>query len=209
MELSEARRRAEPALAIQRRELAGDDTPNRALEALRAGPASTLTQLIEALRTGSVEEPQLAARLLVDSTIDERQILDLARTALANEEDPQVLPWLASALGHARNQEAIADLVAHAACDRPAVRFAVAGSLSMCADAAFESIAQPLLALSRDSDGNVRWSAAFELGEWLAVSDEPRIRQRLSELANDPAGEVRSVASGALAEVGRDSSGGC
>lgn len=79
----------------------------------------------------------------------------------------------------------------------------------MCAEAVFESIAQPRLALSSDPDDDVRWSAAFELGEWLAVSDEPRIRQRLAELANDPASEVRSVASGALAEVGGESSGGC
>lgn len=209
MELSEARRRAEPALAIQRRELAGDDSPNRALEALRARPGSVLTQFVEALRKGSVEERQLAARLLVDSTIDARQVLELARTALADEEDPQVLPWLASALGHTRDQAAIADLAPLAAYDRPAVRFAVAGSLSMCAEAEFESIAEPLLALSRDPDDDVRWSAAFELGEWLAVSDEPRIHRRLAELISDPAGEVRSVAGDALAEVGGDGSGTC
>lgn len=207
MELSEARRRAEPALAIQRRELAGDNTtPNRALAAFRAGPVSALSQLIEALRTGSIEERQLAARLLVDSTLDGNQIFDHARAALAAESDPQVLSLLASALGHSRSRSAIADLDALASHDRPAVRFAVAGSLSMCAEGLFGSIAEPLLALSGDLDDDVRWSAAFELGEWLGVSDEPRIRQRLAELATDPADEVSSVASGALADVTGDSS---
>ncbi|MEM9565986.1 MAG: HEAT repeat domain-containing protein [Actinomycetota bacterium] len=198
MELSEARRRAEPALAIQRRELAGDDAPNRALAALRAAPAPTVIGLAAALRTGDVEERMLAARLLVDSTLDRDQALAQSRAGLLAESSPEVLRWLATALGHTRNEDAIADLVALAASEHAPIRFAVAGSLSQCAGGAFDSIADTLLTLAADTDADVRWSAAFELGEWLPVSDDERIRARLLELADDPAQEVGAVAQRAL-----------
>ena len=194
MELSEARRRAEPALAVQRREIAGDDSPNHALGGLRAAPPSTVIDLVEALRAGDEDERVLAARLLTDSTLDGTQILDQCRAALEVESSPRVRRWLATALGHARRQDAIADLVTLVSDNHPPVPFAVAGSLSQCAEGMFESIGGPLLALSSHPDDDVRWSAAFELGEWLAVSDDRRIRARLIELVDDPSSEVRAVA---------------
>jgi HEAT repeat protein len=203
MELSEARRRAEPALAVQRREIAGDDSPNHALGGLRAAPPSTVIDLVEALRAGDENERVLAARLLTDSTLDGTQILDQCRAALAGESSPRVRRWLVAALGHARRQDAIADLVALASDEHPSVGFAVAGSLSQCAEGEFESIGDHLLVLSRHPDDDVRWSAAFELGEWLAVSDDERIRARLTELVDDPSSEVGAVVRRAFRDSGQ------
>ena len=202
MELSEARMRAEPALVLQRGELAGDESPNRALGGLRSAPASNVIEMVEALREGDVEERMLAARLLVDSTLDGAQILRQGRAALETESSPDVLRWLTTALGSARSQDAIADLVTLASHELSKVRFAVPGSLSQCAGGVFEPVAEALLTLSNDPDDDVRWSAAFELGEWLLVSDDPRIRGRLVDLADDPAEQVRTAVSRAIAEAG-------
>jgi hypothetical protein len=63
----------------------------------------------------------------------------------------------------------------------------------MCADGGFDLVAGPLLSLSADPDDGVRWSAAYELGAWLAESDDQRLHDRVADLANDDSAEIRQV----------------
>jgi HEAT repeat protein len=95
-----------------------------------------------------------------------------------------VVSLLVDALGCARTSAALPTLHRLASHTSPDVRFTVATALSQCS-VDFNSIAEPLLALSADPLAEVRWSAVYELCEWSRETSDERIADRLRSLLAD------------------------
>jgi hypothetical protein len=200
VELSERARLVAEARAGQDVELAdGFTVPNRALARLAGEvPGTDLRDLVGELRRGSPTDRQLAARLLKEGDLTPEDRLAETRAALAVETDPLVVRWLVGALGATRSRAALPDLRRLAADTRAEVRFPVPDALSACTDT-FGDVADTLLALARDGDEDVRWSAVYELAAWWPDTGGATIRARLAEVAAaDPVADIRSLAADAL-----------
>ncbi|MDX1620456.1 MAG: HEAT repeat domain-containing protein [Nitriliruptorales bacterium] len=182
-------------------ENAGATNENPAFWQLMSGPnTGELLERIELLHNGTQAEREFAARALANVRIPSPDRLNRLRRLLKDERDPKVIRWLVGGLRNVRDPSALANvrnLVQHPS---PHVRFVVPDALSACA-ASFDDVADDLLRLSRDADPDVRWSAVFELAEWLTDVDDARILSRLSELADsDESEDVRYVAANAVAQ---------
>jgi hypothetical protein len=161
--------------------------------------AAAQREIVRELQRGSTAERELAARMLIESGSPTSQVLEDARRALAQETDPAVLSWLVDALGYTRDPGAIPDLLVLSECESPRVRFAVPSALSMCAGDDVEAILDALLSMSADLDPEVRWSAAYELVEWLRAAPNSRISDRLSALnTSDQPREIAELVDEAL-----------
>jgi HEAT repeat protein len=169
---------------------------------------SHLLDLVHQLRLRAPAERELAARLLTHSVLPGTVVTNEVRHALVDEDDPQVIRWLVAALQHSREPSAVPELKKLAEHADARVRFGVPDALSACARR-FSDVADAMIALSRDNDRDVRWSAAFELGASLAGASKgvgdgrlDRVRSRLRELStSDPDSDIRSTAARALGET--------
>jgi len=207
MELSPTHPLVVSALARQEEERqTGFASANHAMSMLQEQlEQPALLSLVHGLRSGRLEERELAARLLVQARLPGAAVVDEVRLALRDERDPQVIRWLVAALQYAREPAGLAELRRLARHPDARVRFGVPDALSSCAER-FGDVADTLVELSKDGDRDVRWSATFELVAWLddlppRISSAGRDRslRRLREIAsadNDP--EIRTMAAEAL-----------
>ena len=142
-----------------------------------------MTEVVNVLRHGSVSERELAAQLLIEGPISSQLVIATVGEMYPEEGASTVVDLLATALGFTRTTAALPLLrqfVSHSSSD---VRFVVSTSLSMCSGGEFNTVAEPLLALSHDSVPEVRWSAVFELCSWFQeAGGDARIDSRLSVL---------------------------
>jgi HEAT repeat protein len=99
---------------------------------------------------------------------------------LTSERDPEVMYWVVGAFGFLKSDsvgDQLRELVSHPS---PGVRYNVATALANRASAEIPANSiGALLALARDQDAEVRFSAIFELGSWWKVNRDPRIESAL------------------------------
>ncbi|MFE2328655.1 HEAT repeat domain-containing protein [Streptomyces sp. NPDC059385] len=96
---------------------------------------------------------------------------------MGDEPDPWVLGWMISALGYHHAHETLDLVLDHQAHPAQPVRFAVAAALPALADPdrTERRVAETLLRLTEDENGDVRWYAAYALfNETYGVTDEQR-----------------------------------
>jgi hypothetical protein len=103
---------------------------------------------------------------------------------LSSEQDSDVIYWLVSAfsfLGSDAVSRRLRELAQHRS---SGVRYGVATALSSCTKLSEES-KNALIALARDSDAEVRFSAIFEIGRWWRMSRDPALREELNRARDD------------------------
>lgn len=156
---------------------------NHVIRRLHADLDETETlEMVAGLALGPLEEREFAAQLLIEGPVSSGSVVGAVNEILSNESEPTVLSLLVDALGYARTPSALPTLHRLASHRSADVRFTVPMALSQCSDGDFNSIAEPLLALSADSLAEVRWSAVYELCEWCRDTGDERIVDRLRRL---------------------------
>jgi hypothetical protein len=106
MEMSRVRSIVLAALTAQEQErTTGFESANPSLDMLRNQLELTeLLHLVRELRSASLEERELAARLLAHTRLPGATIVEEVRLVVRDESDPQVIRWLVSALQYARHE---------------------------------------------------------------------------------------------------------
>jgi hypothetical protein len=179
---------------------------------------SAANSLLKSVVSGSTEEELLAVgSRALGSEDPRRRILGVrlirelkeyraeAATALTemmgHEGDPAVLYWIVSAFGFLKS-DSVADRLRQLAEDAdPGIRYAVATALANPAGSELPAASlEVLVALCRDIDAEVRFSAVFELGSWWLINHDPRIESVLRGAAlEDEDVDVADAARYALA----------
>lgn len=138
----------------------------------------------------------LGSRLVREIHDNRADIASKVGSALRNEEDPSVIPWLISALGFLRATEQTAAILPFVHSHHPMIRLAVADSLSLCADGDVltSEIRDALLVLAHDSDPDVRWAAVFEIGDWWERNGDAMLLEQLRESGRDSDEKIRRLA---------------
>jgi hypothetical protein len=152
------------------------------------------------LRSGDVRRRILGIRLVRELKRYQDEATAELADMLGRETDPDVIYWLVSAFGFLKSDPVTGRLRVLADHPDPGVRYHVATALANSASGKISAASvDALLALSRDENAEVRFSAIFELGSWWKTSRDPRIESALKHAIlddNDPL--VRRVAADAL-----------
>jgi HEAT repeat protein len=120
---------------------------------------------------------------------------------MGHERDSAVLYWIVSAFGFLKS-DSVAERLRQLAEDTdPGIRYEVATALANPAGSELPAASlEVLLALCRDINPEVRFSAVFELGSWWLINHDPRIESVLRRAAlEDEDGDVADAARYALA----------
>jgi HEAT repeat protein len=120
---------------------------------------------------------------------------------MVHERDPAVLYWVVSAFGFLKSDSAAERLRRLATDMDPGIRYGVATALANPAGSELPAASlEVLLALCRDINAEVRFSAVFELGSWWLINHDPRIESVLRYAAlQDEDPDVAEAAKYALA----------
>ncbi|MFD0523353.1 HEAT repeat domain-containing protein [Paractinoplanes durhamensis] len=129
----------------------------------------------------------------------------LLRRRLREEDDPEVLRTVISALGYNGAREALPDVLDLAAHPHDWVRFAVAAALPSLVDPAGvePAAADALLALSADDDAETRYYAFYAILLEVAGMDPTAVGLLATRLGNDPDAYIRSMATAHQAAITR------
>jgi hypothetical protein len=179
--------------------------------------ATAKNQSLQQLIDHPSDEVFEAARRLIESSVPGKRKLGIrilrelgrpqmpyARAAvgelsrlLERERQPDLLVWTVSALGNQHVGEALPVLWELATHPEPTVRDSVSGAISGAAMSTGldDRSIDVLCRLSQDTDGDVRFSAVFELSAWRAhgVTD-PRITAALEQARHDNEPKVARAA---------------
>jgi HEAT repeat protein len=119
---------------------------------------------------------------------------------LDGEQDADVSAWFIRALGFLGATPALDDVLAFTDHQSAAVREAVADAISGCSADDLSGAAQnALIALARDSDAEVRFSAVFELGSWWQTGlHDGAVEIALNDASKDQERAVSRAARAAL-----------
>jgi hypothetical protein len=132
-----------------------------------------------------------------------RQLQEEAAVVLADllghEDDAEVIYWVAGAFGFLKSDSVTDRLSALAEHLDPGVRYQVATALANCSGDELPATSRDvLLALCRDENAEVRFSAIFELGSWWLASHDARIESALTRALADADRLVARAAGDAL-----------
>ncbi|GAA2615656.1 HEAT repeat domain-containing protein [Paractinoplanes durhamensis] len=133
------------------------------------------------------------------------EAIPLLRRRLREEDDPEVLRTVISALGYNGAREALPDVLDLAAHPHDWVRFAVAAALPSLVDPAGvePAAADALLALSADDDAETRYYAFYAILLEVAGMDPTAVGLLATRLGNDPDAYIRSMATAHQAAITR------
>ena len=175
-----------------------------ALVALHRRPTRTVFNAAAGmLDAPQADRRQLAARILRELGREGTGRMPFAglavpllRRRLAVETDPGVLAWVISALGHNDATRAMPEVAAFARHPDAGVRLQVAASLPALVDAdSVEEVASvALVALSTDSDADVRYSALVAIVEELPGFDPQQRRSAVAARLGDPDQQIKEFA---------------
>jgi HEAT repeat protein len=158
------------------------------------GTAEVLGRAQLLCRSDCSEERRLGANILGQLGVPDRtfpsECAALLFTMLDSEIDADVLQAIFSAFGHLHESKVIAVAPQYAKHPDSDVRFAVVLALTGHED---EAAVDLLIALSDDSDSDVRDWATFGLGTQLKL-DTPQIRNALTARLDDPDDDARGEA---------------
>lgn len=194
------------ALAAQSTEYETDfEATNEPLQWLidQVGPDDQLEIGHRLLEGEGARERVLGARLLRETWDRRVGALDLVVGALQRETDDEVLGWLLAAVAFLGDSSALDAVMTFAHHPDTRVRDQVAGAISRCgADERSSSALAALIELADDPEGEVRFSALFELGQWWQDGfTDARVQRRLRRALGEGESRIRDIAAEAFAAV--------
>jgi HEAT repeat protein len=171
----------------------------------RRGTQEVFERAAELCSASDARSRELGLDILAQLGDQARPFLEdvlLIAMPLADDSDAPVRKSALSALGHQWDVRALPTLLQHQFDPDATVRFTVAAAIPCVVSAPPEpSAVAALLALTRDSDSDVRDWATFAIGSLLEV-DGNEIRKALMERLNDPEGDTAGEALVGLARRG-------
>ena len=121
---------------------------------------------------------------------------DLLEQLTFTATDPEVLSGVLACLGWTCKPRALPTLLRFASHRHPYARVVVADNLLKCAVRIHDPVVvDALVRLSDDPDEDVRWSAFYDVAEWITI-DTPEIVSLLGRRSMDRDPEVRKLAVG-------------
>lgn len=162
--------------------------------------ADPLKRRVAAIVLGELGDSQVGSPVFGEERF--RGLMDLLAAERAGAGDPDVMGAACTGLGRLHDPRAIPALLALRTYPEAAVRFGVMSGLSRhLGPHAPPAVLDALIALSADSDEDVRDWATFALGEHVEI-DTPTVRAALHARLDDPYVEARHEAIEGLAKRG-------
>ncbi|HWS37103.1 MAG TPA: HEAT repeat domain-containing protein [Actinoplanes sp.] len=202
-------------LRLAWREVASDDpaAPTPALVALHQRPTREVFERGVALTgEGDAVARVLGLRILRELGPEQddgrrpfsAETIPLLRGLLATESDPEVLSWIVSTLGWHRAGSALPEVAVLAEHPDERVRYAVVWALPglVTLTQVEPEAVRALTALCRDDDADIRYYALYSITREIESVDVALVHRLTSRMADDPDGQVRSMAAGHHAAVG-------